>query len=371
VTGPSTKVGLVAATAWFCAGGCGSATFVHVTVDGPSGLTALWIDLDFDATHRQVTHQPLTHDGAVPSLPASFGVKLPDLAGTLSITVTGQRGTGNLLTATRAVVVTPHRSQDVEIALDGGVPDLASTRDLTPPPDLRPGTPDLLPAPDVCQQSGGATACAGGGYILCDGFEGDSGAMFAGWTNGTTMNGTVAAVAMPVCRGKTALQAHAVGGAQAARLYRNTLTLGTAAYVRAFLYLPSATDWTTLSYGNFFELGDGVGGTVNLRFGGTPGKVYVERSFVANPPETGMLLRDRWICLEMYVLFSKTNGRVTVFTDETMIGDYPSSPTLNPASFSPPNYLSVGENGTLAGSTGTIDVYFDEVVVSSTPIGCH
>jgi len=368
---------IVAVTASLCAGGCSAPTLVRATVDGPAGVTAIFVDLDFDAV-RKVTHQPLLRNGAVPSLPATFGVKLPDAAGTLSITVTAPTTAGDVLTATSAVAVAPHHTEDVtlslgSVALDAavGAPDLSSKiPDLSSSPDLKVA-PDLAALPDVCHQTGAATACALGSYLLCDGFEGDSGTMFLGWTDSVSANGSVAAATTPVCRGVTSMHAHVSGGAQAARIYRNALALGMAAYVRTFLYIPTGTDWTTLSYGDYYEFGDGSGGTVNIRFGGTEGKIYVERSFAANEPEVGTLPRAQWICLEMYVAFSSTAGHVTLWINEAMVADYPSIPTLNPAGNSLPTFLALGENGTLSGSTGMIDLYVDEVVVSTTPIGCH
>lgn len=360
--------------------GCDGATFVRATVEGPPGLSALYLDLAFGS--RSVMHQPIARNGAVPSLPTMVGVKLPDVAGTLAITVTGETSTGSLLTASSDVVVRPHQQRDVTLTLAAGIADLATAPSDLAGADFSTANPDLPATPvdlastdlaggDICHQTGGATACALGGYLLCDGFEGDSGSTFTGWTNATSANGTLEAVSTPVCRGNTALKAHAVGGSQHAHVDRN-LAFGAAAYLRTFLYIPSTTDWTTLSYANAYELGDRAGGgTVNVRYGGSPGKIYIQRSFAANRPEVGSLPRDRWICVEMYVAFSTTNGRITLWIDETQVDDISGTPTLNPVGSASPTFLAVGENGTLASGTLTADVFYDEVVLSGVRIGCH
>jgi hypothetical protein len=239
----------------------------------------------------------------------------------------------------------------------GGSPDLSSPPldgtspplDMTSlPPDLTP-PPDLLPGPSLCGPAGTASKCPGT-FAQCANFEGSF-----DWAQ-TTINITNALDTTRFCRGSSSLQVHSsMPGTSncSGGVYENSTYAASQphVWVRGFVYQPAplaSTSAVHLFLGQSVATA-GVGakdGQLAVFYAGT-----LTTSATAFPP-------DRWNCLEMEM---DPAGHVNVWFDDLAVTDLSLSQP-----YSSLNFIGVG----LYSFAAPVDVWVDEVAVSTGRIGC-
>jgi hypothetical protein len=364
--------------------GCGpKPTTVLVDIQAAPGLTVSSLVAEIDIDGRPVrTSAPVD----ATALPGSMLVRTADRVALVTVRLSGQDALGNVVSDEKSIETTPHQEVTLSMMLgDPGaaMPDMAvdDTDGGGAGVDLLGGGGDLAQQPDmtavgnVCMQSGAATACAGKGYLFCDGFESASGSSFPGWItvviNGGASGTTSNVVTTPTCRGTKAFEAVGKGGGQEVWL-AGGLTLPSTVHIRSFVYVPPTSDWPTMSYTNLMSVYDGSTlHSVAVRFSDTAGKLYINRNFdsQSNLPSVGPFATGRWVCVELAVQSANSGGRATLSIDGKVVGDYTNIDTL--ANGDAYDHFGVGLDTTEAGTTGTADVFFDEVVVSNSAIGCN
>ena len=236
---------------------------------------------------------------------------------------------------------------------------------------------DGPPAVDSAAGGGGGDAATGpdgsaadstscddvhAGALFCDGFEG------APVWAGQRMQGATATISNDkVYRGSSALKVVLAGGAQSAGSFYATNPLGGITsgklYIRGYFYIPSGTPATHLlllwAAGTGTPPADGVGYAVDneLAYGENNIKPVGFSAGVAVP-------RDKWTCLEMEIDIGST-GNLSWTVDGAFGGGVGGNDV-------PTGGYQRFEVGVVdAPSTqAPIDVYVDEVVADTAPIGC-
>jgi hypothetical protein len=340
--------------------GCGSSPtsiLLHVTGPALASLRSLTIASASGTPGPRTV--PLSPTAA---LPMKLEIVARDVVESLTFTVDATAADGSALHGVAAATTSPHHQTPVELALSGPA-----------------ASGDLGAATSVCAGSGPATACASLGALFCDGFETSSAAHFPLWLdeapvlanyNGGAANAAtkVTTAAMPACRGAESMHAHVVGSAQQAYLQSNPLpNRPSPLYVRAFVYLPSVSTlvpfyfvtYNSSTSDPFLQLGVDPGGggfAVKSSYGGDFGTIG------------GTVPLDRWACVEVKVDFAAVGGAIAVSVDGAPVGQLTGIDTQPAATTFDLVSLGVVAGDVPAG--GAFDVYFDEVVFSSQPIGC-
>lgn len=253
-------------------------------------------------------------------------------------------------------------SVDLDMETDAGA-DMAAPDAASDMATIDMVTPDMTTVGDICMQTGAATACASMGYLFCDGFEGS----FPGtWATDVTANAQVTLAGSPVCRGTRSFRSSSNGPAPQRALIFRTMSLPNPTYVRFFVNVPVLT---SAMYDAAFLAIAGSGFSTYLRFHPSAGALYVNRDF-ATPDSASFqaLPTGRWVCLEVAITFATSGGRITVTSDESLRLDQNNIATLPPGGGTP-NLLTLGMVNTR--DVGASDMFFDEMVVSSSPIGCR
>jgi hypothetical protein len=229
---------------------------------------------------------------------------------------------------------------------------------------------DAAPAmPDLCAADGGAT--------FCEGFEAPLG---PDWTvyNGTYGNGcgghSVGLGQRDTSRSHSgAASWHAnvdyvdIGSCQA-ELRRAVVLPSPDTFVRMFVYVPKATlsaITNSVEIGMFYESHGGFGAVGPTLFGDTLGvdgygDVIPPQARDASPFPT-----DRWVCIE-WQLHQGPSPTVTVWRDGALVLA-PSRATLPTAEPLDGSFFGIYGYD----NSGNVDVWFDDVALAASPIGCQ
>jgi hypothetical protein len=245
--------------------------------------------------------------------------------------------------------------------------------------DMAPLDPDA--AGVLCGRTTPSTLCPAS-YLFCDGFETESGMGFPNWTMSLIQNsntgssgglnpGTDLVVAnSPTCLGQNSMHAKTVGANQQAFVFETIPNRPSTLHVRFFFYMTqySMTPFQIVGFHASKDLNgndyatlnvDPINGTLNYA-GGFFGQ--------AANFSGAQLPTNQWLCLELATHFDTSNGSVQVSLDGKQLGQFSGSAT-DPMS-EQLDQVNVGIIYTNTGDTGTNDVYFDEVAISDSPIGC-
>lgn len=244
----------------------------------------------------------------------------------------------------------------VEDLAIGGPPDLANPppgSDLALPPDLAPP----------------ASGCAAAGVAFCDGFE--AGVIDPHWNDVTVTNGSVTVDNTRAYRGTWSLHVH--NNALAARasadveLNEGQTFPSTHFFVRAFVYVPSAFG---TNEGDFILAEQGVSpyGGVTL---GLVDSTFQTDNNIGNVTKTSttMMPRDQWVCIEWEVQLT-ASGATALSVNGAPATNLGGTQSL---SIDPPvselGLALVSQAPQNAGLPAR-DLWFDEVMVNPTAIGC-
>jgi hypothetical protein len=174
-----------------------------------------------------------------------------------------------------------------------------------------------------------------------------------------------------VCRGSRALSVTAVGGAQQIGLTRHDLSLKQI-FVRFYFLVPSGSPLPDETFQIFGAAPQSAVYQLGLRSGPVgfdlnavgPDPRPPSRTFAAPGPQ------DRWTCLELMARFDPQDGAATLWLDDREIGTYDGvAMPLPPLSDQPINALLLGLS-TGEAESGVTQMFYDEVVVSTSRIGC-
>jgi hypothetical protein len=249
--------------------------------------------------------------------------------------------------------------------MDLGVADLTTLP--PPPPDLRP-EPDLLGAPPPPDMARPISTCAGAGVPLCDGFEGKT---LQPWWGTVIQSGGTATIDT----------SHAYRGNSSLHLHNNNL--GTVAsdveidemgvffqhiYMRAFIYVgnnfdPSEADVFLVEQNNAPYQGI----TLNFLNGFYSTSDTLNNGVVLTSPTT--IMPEQWVCIEWDVTLgtsSNHNGNTTLTVEGNVASGLGAAQPLygNPAI----NQIGLALVG--GAHTPARDLWIDELIIDSKPIGC-
>ena len=229
-------------------------------------------------------------------------------------------------------------------------------------------------APDASLSDGGAGLCAqtpvtcAAASLFCDSFELASDAKFPGWGvqlgnySGPPANPATHALAStaPVCHGERSLAVQTVGTEQFAILSRQA-AMPNPVYVRYYYLRPTSSDPGAVQ---MLQLSSSVGGRLGQLSLNPDSAVWEDTAFHRfNFPAT----RDRWTCVELMVKRDATQGALSLRIDDSAAGSFSGIDTRigNGAL----DQISIGAT-VGSGVSGTVQIFYDDVVVSAAPIGC-
>ena len=323
------------------------ATGVTVTVDG-AGVTAdqLRVVATVDGSALPATLVP-TPPRAL-TLPTSFFAELPDSAHSATFEVTALLAGAEVAHGVSpAVAVSAHHQATAAVTLSAAA---------------------------ICGPTAQPTTC-NGGELFCDSFEAESGTSFSSWSGlavsnsggGAANPGTAIAVqtSAPVCAGSHALHAVSMGATQQAFVFKSGLSFPSPTYLRAFVYLPSATA-TSASYDLFGFADNNVGQYLQLGYEPAHAKLFFFSNF--GSPEVDFpttLPLDRWFCLEATLRFDAAAGSLALAIDGATLGTQSNLPTQ------PSGATYDTFDAGLVFATSSAELFLDEIVLSPSPVGCH
>lgn len=197
------------------------------------------------------------------------------------------------------------------------------------------------------------------GALHCDGFEGDT--EFALWTeNRGASHSTERAY-----RGTASAHA-SVGTSGRAYLFEQfpPITSGEI-YVRTYAYVPSSADLTAITFITLEEASSPWDyARANVR---DDQLVLVTRAGADNDQQPAVSVpRDRWFCLELRVQIG-TSGEAELLVDGTSTALLTDVDTTRA---SPWDTVFVGVASRNSTQVDPTELFMDEVVVATTPIGC-
>ncbi len=209
---------------------------------------------------------------------------------------------------------------------------------------------------DANQDAGALPLCPASA-LFCDGFEAGD---LSGWELDVA-GGTLEVTSVLVFGGLSSVRVATEAAGAVARLHRNhdVITSGNL-YMRSYWYLPSSPISTGLVETS--NEGDDSGIHHHLGFdGATP-------LILANDLSAGAdaeIARDQWHCIETEVEIS-ASGTARLLVAESQVAIVGPTDNLLTGGY---NRLSIGAYFTDEGSA-PFEAFIDEVVVSTTPIGC-
>jgi len=172
----------------------------------------------------------------------------------------------------------------------------------------------------------------------------------------------MAIASTPSCDGKV-LESQIGGATQWGQIFKALAPRPNPTYARAMMYVPSTNPVfgvDTLGFGNLTNEYLLVG----LR---TDNSIALSTSQAIGGVSAGpVIVRDRWQCVEMSVLFAPAAGHVSVWIDGNLVLDA-NGPTENSGSL---DHLIMGIS-TGATTTGVTTIYFDDVAFAGQRIGCN
>jgi hypothetical protein len=244
----------------------------------------------------------------------------------------------------------------------------APPADASAPDGPRPSTPDARPdaAPAaLCTRFPNA--------LFCEDFEGGTIPMDYPRYYPITVSGTVAISGAQVWRGKGALRAtvtqnppEGFNNARLVRKFAAPVAQGTL-HVRAYLYLKGGFQVT----GAFVLLNAYASDTEKVSYDLAPqGRIELSMTVAPYFRQGGLLPRDRWFCAETVVQIGPSggNGYAEVFIDGQSQVRSPAGTNTLPGNG---GYVALSFGADyVKGLTADGEVFVDDVVVATTPIGC-
>ena len=228
-----------------------------------------------------------------------------------------------------------------------------------------PGS-DLAVPPDLALP---ATGCATAGVAFCDGFE--SGIIGAQWNDVSQTNGTVTVDNTRAYRGSWSLHVHnnalPAKGVADVELNEGQTFPSTHFFVRAYVFVPSAFGTTE---GDFILAEQGVAPYAGVTLGLVNSSFQTDNS-IANVTKTSTtpMPRDAWVCVEWEVQLAATGSTALQVNGVAAAGlGGTQNLSINPAV----SELGVALVTTAPPSGGVAarDLWFDEIMVNPTAIGC-
>jgi hypothetical protein len=232
------------------------------------------------------------------------------------------------------------------------------------------GLPPTGPAPSTICGSGTARTACSGQYLFCDSFEKEKTTNLSSWSD-RVVDGSGAKLETcdaVVCRGALSLKAAAGTSADAHAFVVKQMSVPSTVYLRTAVYVePGSMPWVNL----IGLQSSSPSAEIALRFTDKPGKMTIARDFGSSTQESAPfdgITPGRWSCVEMRVDTSNRSGRVTVSIDGKRVADLESLATIgNGASHYDQVLLGIDQTEKQPSPTTW---YFDELAISTAPIGC-
>lgn len=206
------------------------------------------------------------------------------------------------------------------------------------------------------------TSCddANADALICDGFEEGSGFTMWAMPRGATYAGD------PAYRGSYAMQASTSTSMALAYLYGSfPETASGELFARAYLYVPASA-----SLGHFPVLHLEEGGApydyAEVRLQDDEVRAVSKYGGVTTTLTGGAMPRDRWTCVELRVLIGSP-GEVELYVDGTSVD---AATGVTTALSGPYRVFYAGISNRATGQTGNATLYMDEVVLSTSRVGC-
>jgi hypothetical protein len=250
-----------------------------------------------------------------------------------------------------AVVPGPDLSTVKPIDLAVPVADLAHP---PPPPDL---TVPLI-GPDFSDFP-----------VFTDGFE--NGILGSLWTT-TETGGNVGIDPNKSHRGFYSLHVHenalSAGGSAQVTLVETTAVPLPDLFVRVFVFVPSGSDPTSVGIVTVQQAAAAHRGIrLNLEQGSFSSTNNVPSSVVSFTATSPVMPTDQWVCLEWHIQ-AAANGSAHAFVDGTEVTALSGAQALQP---SPPlGAVGIGLVASPSTSTAARDIWFDDVFIDASPVGC-
>jgi hypothetical protein len=343
----------------------------------------------FAASGALVQAAPVT----VTVLPGKLLLRdLPDVDQTLRVALVGKSTPRTLAGAS----VQTRAHQQVEIALelsadtpdaDGdAVPDSIDDCPTVPDPQQNGAcSVDLavtLPPNDQAMSSGDlatparcgagvASRCASASVAFCDDFE--SGMLSASsWHTSLNPNGAISVDGTRACRGTHAVKNHIDLSPDMASYAQSNLSTprgfpANPIYLRWFAYVPSTTPLISMQLAQIDEPTSPFGGVV---FGIDDTRNFYSSSYNitagTNTTSASFMPLDQWVCFEWMVSSASGGGESRFWINGNELADL----RIAPISPSPPFGEYVLGSDANGQSLAPFDLWLDEVIVDSQPIGC-
>jgi len=398
---PGRHATLIGLAAWLA--GCARGTQAFIDVSGAGDPERVTLNV-FDGFGR------IGHAEIAPArLPGRVTVSgLPAVAGELRVVAIGS-GTVPTLGGVR-VEVTPGQDFDARIVLSPDTPDrdgdlvpddlddcpaaadplqenvagsgagdaCRAVDDLAPAADLavadlRQASPDLSSAaadlsalPDLAPVP---SLCATAGVPFCDGFE--SATLAGHWAATTAVGGTFSIDTSRAYRGQSSLHLHqnalAANASSDVELDESQSFPASQLWMRAFVWLPSAfaADDAELLFAE-----ENASPYQGVLLGVQSTSFHTDNTITgARKNSTTPMARDRWVCLEWTVAFG-ASGTTALTVDGVTANGLSGAQNLAPTPAIGQVGLSLIAQAPAAAGIAARDVWIDELIVDTQPIGC-
>ncbi len=232
----------------------------------------------------------------------------------------------------------------------------------------------------LCGRSSPVSTCPGS-FLFCDGFENESGQTFSQWSTffaddfkggAANLGTTIAVDSTEACLGVNALHASTGGQNQEAVVVRDFTGWPNPVHIRFFLFIKQLG-----SKSGLVEFRNGNGDFSSLFVAppsgsGTTSHFGFESIFTSNLSTIGSdltLAHNQWLCVELTMTLDANNGAVHVDLDGNALGDLSGLETQSKSDAM--DRIAVGPiTEDDAGILAVNEIYFDEVAVSPSAIGC-
>jgi hypothetical protein len=250
------------------------------------------------------------------------------------------------------------------VAVDGS----GGERDAVVPPDdgaMPVDAPDDVSDESAPMPDAPSPPCATG-VLFCDGFEQGLGA----WQQIEQTNGTIGVDMTHVHRGAYAVRAHMNAitqqGGNPSVTIDHTQTWPTHYWVRFFAYAPSPFPPSNGALLNLIDSANNYDG-LQLYLSPTAAHVSMTTYNTGNDHTWGSMTAlplDQWVCFEVDA--DSQTGAVNVALNGAAIGPLSMTGFTLPS----PDVTKLGLGFFNAKTQPAYDVWFDDVIVDATPIGC-
>jgi hypothetical protein len=216
---------------------------------------------------------------------------------------------------------------------------------------------------DDVLEAAGPVACEARGALLCETFDAPLGAEYSTW------HGDAPIASLQDClvaQGAGALRYRSAAfDYSQTRMRLASPVAGGPLYARFYAYFPA--ELTIPEYLALFELWtveDGPEDKISVdAIGDNQFEVNVAGTTAFSAP--GALMRDRWLCIELALDLTPTNGSLSLSIDGTKVIERAGTATFPATPYSVAVIESVPSEGAL-----DVEVAFDELIVATEPIGC-